>query len=570
MADPVTSYATEVVAGRIVASRLVVLACRRHLADLEQQFEKGLVWHQERAQDVVDFFAEVLFLPDNDEKDDASTPTPFVLSPWQQFIAGSLFGWYTKAGHRRFKTGYVETGKGSGKTPFGAGVMLYLLVADGERGAQVYAAAVGKDQAKLAFTDAERMVDASPSLRRLIDRKVNNLAVLETGSFFRPVSSEKRGLDGKRVHGCLIDEEHEHPTAVVVNKMRAGTKGRLNALILEITNSGFDRHSICWQHHEYSRQVLQGTTTDDGWFAFVCGLDPCQTCVDAGKWFPSEDCATCDDWKVEGPHWLKANPNLGISLPWQYLRDRVHQAMGMPADVSDVLRFNFCVWTQGVSRAIDMGRWASCAPFPAASDLLGAPCYGGLDLGESDDFSAWVRLWLLDDGRVAAKWRFWVPEIALERYPSRAYDAWRRAGVLTVTEGDITDYRLMRETVLADCHADGVREIAFDPRSATETSVELDALGITMIKTLQGEALDEAIKRTLELVVEGKLCHGDNPIATWMASNLVLRHGTYGRKRIDKDKAPEKIDGLAALVTGIDWAVVRNPRNSQMVSVTVI
>jgi phage terminase large subunit-like protein len=566
--DPVTRYATDVVDGKAVASRLVCLACERHLADLEQQTEKGLEWRPEAAQEAVDFFAEVLMLPDtNDEQD---VPKAFVLQNFQQFIAGSLFGWYTVAGRRRFRTAYIETGKGSGKTCFGAGLMLYMLVADGERGAQIFAAAVGKDQAKLAFTDAERMVDASPWLKQLIDAKVNNLAVLETGSFFRPVSSEKRGLDGKRVHGALIDELHEHPTSIVVNKMRAGTKNRENALIVEITNSGYDRQSICWQHHDYSRQVLNGTVKNEGWFAFVCGLDPCQACVDAGKWFPDEKCEQCDDWKTEGPHWLKANPNLGISLPWQYVRDRVQQALGMPGDVSDVLRFNFCVWTQGVSRAIDMGRWGSCAPLPSASELLGAPCFGALDLGESDDFSAWVRIWLLDDGRVAAKWRFWVPEIALDRYPGRPYEPWRRSGALTVTEGDITDYRLMRDQIIADCQADGVREIAFDPRSATETSIELEAVGITMIKTLQGEVLDEAIKRMLELIVAGTLCHGDDPIATWMASNLVLRQGRMGRKRIDKERAPEKIDGMAALATAIDWAVVRNPHGSGELRATVI
>jgi phage terminase large subunit-like protein len=112
---------------------------------------------------------------------------------------------------RRFRVAYTETGKGSGKTPFGAGLMLYMMVADGVRGAQVFSAAPTLAQAKdYGFTDAKKMVEASPELQARVDVKANNLAVLETGSFFRPISSEKRGLDGKRVHGVLIDEEHEH------------------------------------------------------------------------------------------------------------------------------------------------------------------------------------------------------------------------------------------------------------------------------------------------------------------------------------------------------------------------
>lgn len=567
--DPVTRYARQVRDGKVVVGRLVRLACLRHLTDLTEQASRGLVWKPDEAQRVIDFFRDVLVLPENTDADDLTDddvnedapPKPFELSPFQQFIAGSLFGWYTSTGHRRFREAYVETGKGSGKTPFGAGLMLYLLIADGERGAQVYSAANTLAQAKdNGFRDAERMVDASPYLRQLLDRKVNNLAVLETGSFFRPISSEKRGLDGKRVHGALIDELHEHATPVVVTKMRKGTKGRRSALILKITNSGFDRTSACWHHHEYSRQVLDGTVTNDTWFAFICGLDPCQACQDKGKWFPSDDCPDCDDWKTEGPHWLKANPNLGVSLPWQYVRDLVHQAKGMPSDVSDLLRFNFCVWTEGASRAIDMGRWAACQAMPSESTLLGAPCFGGLDLGESDDFSAWARIWVLDDGRVAAKFRFWVPQAALERYPNRPYAEWKRAGLLTVTEGNITDYAFVRETILADCRADGIKAIAYDPRSATETSQVLAAAGLTMVNTPQGFALHEAIKRTLELIVEGKLCHGSHPIMNWMAGNVVLRHGTKGEKRIDKERSPEKIDGFAALIDAMDWGIIRQPK----------
>ena len=137
-------------------------------------------------------------------------------------------------------------------------MMLYLLVADGERGAQIFLAAVKREQADVAWRDVLAMVDASPCLRDALDRKANNLALLEDGSFLRPVSSETRGLDGKRVHGALVDELHEHPTRIVVNKMRAGTKDRRNAMIVKTTNSGFDRTSVCWQHHEYSPQGARG------------------------------------------------------------------------------------------------------------------------------------------------------------------------------------------------------------------------------------------------------------------------------------------------------------------------
>lgn len=565
--DPVTRYATQVRDEEIVVSRLVRQACLRHLDDIDRQVAKRLNWRPDEVLRVIEFFRDVLILPertDADEtisvRDDQGEPKAFVLQPWQEFIVGSLGGWYTKQGFRRFREAYIEIAKGSGKTPMCAGLMLYLLVADGERGAQLFMAAVTREQAQIAFADAVKMVEASPYLSDLIDKRVNNLAVLEDGSFLRPVSSEKRGLDGKRVHGACIDELHEHATGIVVNKMRAGTKGRRNAMILKPTNSGFDRTSVCWHHHEYSRKVLEGSVQNETWFAFVAGLDPCDACLEAGKWFPSDECGACDQWKIEGPHWLKANPNLGVSLPWQYVRERVEQAKGMPSEVSDVLRFNFCVWTQGISRAIDMGRWASCQPMPSESELLAADCFGCLDLGETDDFSAWGRLWVLDDGRVAVKMRYWLPSAALERYPNRPYAQWQRAKILTVTEGEVTDFAQVRATILEDYKALGMQSVFYDTKTARETAQILMAEGVQMVAMTQGFALHEAITRLLELIVSGHLCHGRDEILAWMASNTVLLTGTKGEKRLAKERAPEKIDGIAALVMGIEGALVRRER----------
>lgn len=568
-ADPVTHYAQQARDGSIIVSRLVRQACARHLEDQRHAKARGLVWKKDAAQRAIEFFEDVLILPENtdaaEEVTDAPTsdPRPFTLQPWQRFIVGSLFGWYTDKGFRRFREALIETAKGSGKTPLCAGILIYMAVADGERGAQCFCAATTRDQARLAFVDAERMVKASPELNSLFESTVNNLALNEDGSFIRAISAERRGLDGKRVHGAMIDELHEHATSVVVNKMRAGTKGRRNALILKPTNSGFDRTSVLWQHHEYSRKVLDGTVTNEAWFAFICGLDPCEACIEAGRWFPSDDCSACDDWRTEGPHWLKANPNLGVSLPWQYVRERVNNAIGMPSEVSDVLRFNFCVWTQGASRAIDMGRWAACAPIPGDDELVGAEVYGGLDLGESDDLSAWVRLYLLEDGRVAVKARFWIPDAAIERFPNRPYEEWKRRKLLTVTDGEVTDYALLQEQIIKDCHDDGVKAIAYDPRSATETAQRLQGAGIEMIKTTQGFALHEAIKRLLELVAAGELAHGNNAILSWMASNTVLVTGQKLDKRLAKEKSPEKIDGISAIVTGLDWAIVRRERGGK-------
>ena len=488
----------------------------------------------------------------------ASAGTPFVLQPFQVFIVGSLMGWYTRQGYRRFRDGYLEIAKGNGKTPLGAGLMLYMLVADGERGAQVYFAAVTREQARLAFADAEKMVQASPHLHALITQTANNLALLSTGSYLRAISSEKRGLDGKRVHGALIDELHEHATPVVVQKMRRGTKGRRNALVLRTTNSGFDRSSVCWSQHQYSLQVLEGTVRDEAWFAYISGLDPCAACQKAGRDFPADDCEQCDRWQIEGPHWLKANPNLGVSVSWQYLRELVRQASGMPDAVSDLLRFNFCVWTQALVRFLDMGAWHGCPPIDD-DELVGARVYGGLDLGQSDDLCAFVLLYVLADGRMAVRARFWLPSAALKRYPNRPYDEWQRAGRLTVTDGDITDYGIVEETVGQLCVDEGVVECAFDKRFANQMAQNLMGIGLTMVDMPQGFFLNEALRKLSDLVTERQLLHDDNPILSMMAANAIVRHGRNKTIRLDKDTAAEKIDGIAALAMAIGRAIAVPP-----------
>jgi len=574
--DLATAYALDVHAGRVVAGRLVRQACARHLDDIEHQAERGLLWRAEEAEAVVEFFATVLCLPEEadagEAPDDetAASGTPFTLAPWQAFVVGSLMGWYTQRGgreRRRFRTAYLETAKGSGKTPLCAGLLIYLAVMS-EHGGQFFAAAATKDQAKIAFADCEKMVQASPYLRELFIGTVNNLAIPSTETFIRAISSEKRGLDGKRVSGAVLDELHEHPTAVVVNKIRKGIKGRKNALVLEPTNAGFDRTSVCWAHHEYSRKVLEGTIDAPDWFAFVCGLDPCEACMTAGKWFPDEECQQCDDWRTEGPHWLKSNPNLGVSLPWQYVRDLVRQATGMPSEVGDLLRFTFGVWTQGASRAIDMGRWSACRPFPSEGELAGVPCFGGLDMGETDDLCAWVVGWVLPDGRLAVKMRCWLPREALVRYPNRPYAEWERAKLLTVTDGDVTDFDVVRQGIVDDCDAYGVETVAYDVRSAVAIAQQLQSAGVDVVKAPRGYALHEAIERLLVLVRDGDLCHGGHKVLTWMASNAVIESGTQGDKKWTKARSPEKIDGIAALTNLVDYAIVRRVREPESMYLT--
>ena len=574
--DPATRYARVVCEGKEIASRLVRLACRRHLDDLEHATERGLEWRADEAQAACDFFPEILRLPDGApdaaDIDDGKTPIaaegqPFVLDGWEQFIVGSLLGWYTKDGHRRFRVAYCEIGKGSGKTALAAGLLLYLLITS-RRAVQLYCAATAQHQARLSFNDCVRMVLASPHLRASIDVRANNLAVLETGSFIRPVSSEKRGLDGKRVFAAVVDELHEHPSEQTTAKLRAGTKGNQDALILEITNSGSDRESVCWKHHEYSTQVLTGAATNTAWFAFICHLDSCDTCMGAGSYQPTDDCPHCDDWKTEGPHWRKANPGLGSALPWSYLREQVREGLDMPSQRNLVRRLNFCQWTTTATVWIPPEKWAACGDSTLTLDVLERrEVYLGIDLSAKLDPSAvsLVFPYALDGGDgnslnigLDVVTRFWMPANTLrrrEREDKVPFTEWTKVGALITTPGDLVDHDAIADFILKDIAPRfHIRGIGIDQAGATMLITKLQReLGDDIVVEVPQSFrhLSEPCKTLEALVVAVRLRHDRNPMMTWNMANMAIEENRWREIRPVKIGQRQRIDGGVALVDAL-------------------
>jgi phage terminase large subunit-like protein len=555
--DRVSEYSEDVVAKKIIAGPWVRLACERHLRDLRTGADRGLRWDSAAAERTLSFFPDVLRLAEGE-----FDGQPFALQPWQQFIVGSLFGWKGTDGFRRFRNAYVEIGKGNGKSPMAAGIGLYMLCADGEASAECYSAATTKDQAGILFRDAVRMVEASPALRsRIVSSgglRVQNLAHPASGSFFRPVSSEHRGLDGKRVHYAAIDELHEHPSSIVVDKMRAGTKGRRQALVFRITNSGFDRATVCFHEHEYSRKIVEGQLEDDSWFAYVCALDE------------------KDEW-TEERCWPKANPNLEVSVPLKYLREQVREAQGMPSKQNIVKRLNFCVWTNQENAAIRMEEWNACCGIKAdespraavdriAQELRSRPCFLATDLSSSRDLASSVKLFPPDSdipepytGKYILLADFWLPEdnVAERMADARApYDVWVRDGWIHTTPGDVIDYKSIGAKILADCELYDVLEIAFDPYLATSLANDLQAQGIDpdrLVKFPQRfEHFAAPTKELLDVLIPKRtIVHLANPVLNWNAGNLIVLENNNGDRRPIKKRDYGKIDGMVALIMGL-------------------
>lgn len=551
--DPVTRYARGVVTGKIVAGPHVRDACRRHLRDLEDGPARGLFFDREAVARAIGFFRDVLVLNGGEYEG-----VPYEPLGWQSFILGSLFGWKGPDGYRRFRVAYIETGKGSGKSPLAAGIGLYGMMADGEARSEVYAAATKKDQAMILFRDAVAMVDQSPQLTRRIHKSgvganAWNLAYLQQGSFFRPISADD-GQSGPRPHIALLDEIHEHRNGNVVEMLRAGTKSRRQALIVMITNSGASKQSYCWERHDQAVKVAAGQIEDDALFSYVCALD------DGDDPMKDEKC------------WEKANPSLSNGLPGvKYIREQVREARGMPGKESTVRRLNFCQWVEAESPWIGSDVWFGAQDKDFDPDgLLGRRCWGGLDLSSTQDLTALALLFEPSDAD--PQWRlvvhFWLPNDGLHDKADRdrvPYIVWRDAGYLHTTPGRAIDLLYVATQAAGIASLYDLQSIGYDRWQIEGFKQLLGREGISLPLEPFGQGFKDmspALNEFERLLISGHLRHGGNPVMTWCAANAVTVSDPAGNRKVSKEKATGRIDGIVAAIMAAGGAAVGHEEDS--------
>lgn len=576
--DEATAYALAVRSGDIIAGPHVRNACARHLDDLLTGHERGIEFRTEIVEHRLRFFREVLRLAGGEFED-----VPFDPLPWQCFVIGSLFGWIrTETKHRRFRTAYIETGKGSGKSPLVAGIGMIGLVADDEPRAEVYSAAAKKDQAMILFRDAVAMVDQSPMLSNRVTKSGKNptwqLTDLSTASFFKPISSDS-AQSGPRPHVAILDELHEHPDGEVANMMRAGTKGRRQALIVEITNSGFDRTSVCWEHHETSIRVAAGTFENDGWFSFVCGCDE------------DDDPITDEPDPVLGypRSWCKANPSLQApegrrTFGPDYLRELVKEARSIPSKESTVRRLNFCEWVDAESPWISGETWRNCEVEEIEVEE-GEPVYLGLDLSSNRDLTSLALVFPARDGLpMRARAFFWTPGDTVrdrEREDRVPYTTWVRQGHLYAPDGQTINYAAVAKKIKAIGEEFEVKGVAADPWRLNELLEKLASVdcpawlwegpdshhldGLRVVKHGQGFGggaskaklwMPKSISdlESALLAGPGKLQVEENPVLRWNAASAVTAEDAQENKKWEKRKSRGRIDGIVALCQGVGMA----------------
>lgn len=572
--------------GALMAGPYVRAACARHLRDLDRGAERGLRWNIDAAKHVLGFFPDCLTV----EVD--GRVVPFDLMPEQVFIVGSLFGWQRREGDkwfRRFNQAYIEGGKGSGKTPLAAGVGLYMMLGDDELSAEVYSAGSKKEQAMILFGDAVAMGQRSPEIKALHlvfsgKNPVWQITQRSTNSKFRPLSSD-RSKSGQRVHCGLVDELHEHKERYTVDMLKAGFKGRKQPLLFIITNSGFDRASVCWEWHEHATAVAQGLRDDDKLFSYVMALD------DDDDPLEDESC------------WPKTNPGLDRTITREYLRGQVSDARQIPGRENIVRRLNFCQWTDADVGWITRNAWVGCEEeltafrTPKTGSLAGggaaigagfegARCSLGLDLAFAFDLAALAFVFPEGDKLLAWIEYFTPAETAADREKKDRvpYVQWIGQGLIHGVPGKIIRKEHIAARIGEVTGKFDVDWAAFDRYRHKELAQEMQEQGVDAPwiehpqgfrrggqlddkKGQDGKPLDnplwmpDSVQKLETRILEKTLVVQPSPVTRWQVSSVAIKQdpaGT-GNRVFDKRKAVGRIDGLVALAMAIGAAEMKLP-----------
>lgn len=543
MADRVTQYALDVLAGKVPAGELVKLACQRHLDDIEasQAAPYRYYFDIDEAERIIDF-AETLTIAEGEEEQQVTA------YPFQCFILGSLNGWRTKDGHhRRFRTSYIQLGRQNGKSFLNGILAAYYGNFDRYRYGQIYCTATKKEQAMIVFNEIVKFINSDGDLSECFRVHEHNSTIdcLLTKSKIKALSGDTKSIDGFRPYLGIVDEYHAHRDEQMYKLLEGGIKKMKSALISVITTAGFDLKSPCYSLYEYCVKVLKGITKNDSQFIFIAQMD-------------EQD----DMWLPE--NWVKANPILEFDR--DALQNMIPIAETAKIMGGETLR-DFIVkqlnmwlqWTNDVYMK-DMSVWLKSAVKKTLEDFRKKKCYVGLDLSSGGDLTSLAIVFpFFKDGvrRYFVHAHSFIPKMRVQEHikTDRApYDLWIKQGLLTVTEtmgGIKTDYKYILTYLqqLVEKYELDVQFICYDAHNASAFLSDLEAMGWDSVTVTQSaKALNDATVDFRLEVMAGNVEHDGNGALTWSIANAKTVSNSFGEIKIDKDLRTERIDIVDAII----------------------
>lgn len=555
-------YCHDVINGEIPACEYVKAACRRHLDDLDKvENDDTYPYFYDRNQvDKFCSFAELMVAVEG-----KWAGQNIKLEPWQKFAFGSKFGWKKKSdGFRRFRETYVEIPRKSGKSTVAAIEALYMLVLDGEAGAQEFCGASNKEQAMVVFRIAKLMVDQNPRFAAAFGLKTMKESIFceRTASFFKPMIA--RPKDGANPSYAILDELHEAISDEMYTTIKTGQGSRQQPLMSVITTAGYNLSGICYKRRGEAIKMLQKVITDDRLFAVIYTLD-------------------ADDKWEDFNNWKKANPNLGVSVFEDYLLGQYETAMRDATQQNSILTKNLNIWCNASQAWINMPKWNACEVPLTLEDFRGEKCWIGIDLASKVDLVG-VSFVFRRGGVYYLFCKSFINQERASRPENEHYRRYNKMGYLDITEGASTDFMYVMSQLFGNktrsklrtreewsyyfsnpdiCGEEGwedmfnIQEIAYDPRESEmmmqtiQTYVNFDC-----IEFPQAPAYISEPAKTLEsLYMDKKLLHGVNPVLDWNMSNAVLKQTMSKTYYPTKERAEAKIDLVMSSIMALSRAI---------------
>jgi len=464
----------------------------------------------------------------------------FELQGWQCFIVMNIFGWkHKKSGVRRFNYADVFVPRKNGKSTFAAGIALAMMMIDGEMGAEIYSAAVDREQAKLVWETAKVMVEQSPAIHQFVETYKASIIMPSTVSTFKPLSKDTKNKDGLNPLAAICDERHAWKNNEMIDVITTGMGARKQPLIFSITTAGTDTTLPYFKQVTLLQDILLGKIKQENQFVMLFA--------------PDED----DDWKDERT-WYKVNPNLGVSLELDYLRKECEDAVrkGGTKEANFKTK-NLNIWVDSPDIWIKDDFVKACDFHTDIDSLKGQKCYAGLDIASHVDLNA-LALYFPEVEHKPVLMHFWAPETKIFD-PDMAdrvdYASWARQGWIHPMEGNVLDVDQMSSDILGICHQYNLQNLAFDPYKAYHGIIQnLQKAGMGEYLDEYGQSIlnmSEPTKELEKMVVNQEIDLMGNPIMRWMFGNVVIYMDANENIKVHKGKSRNKIDGIAALVNAI-------------------
>lgn len=526
------AYAERIAADPRAASFHARLAAERFLRDLDDARHAGARWafREELATRAMLFAAQM----PNIKGPEAGRPIR--LMEWQKFAFANIFGFVEpETGSRRFRQGAVFVPKGNGKTTISAPAALYLTFGEGEGGAEGYAAAVTRDQARILFDVAQNMVRRTTEMRSEwgVGVLTNSIFQEETASRFVPISSDAKALDGLNVQAAVCDEIGSHRTSEVYDALITAMGKRRQPFLLAISTATGNTAGIGKQIWDYGLRVLQQSQEDDRLFAVIYSID-------------DDD----DAWAEET--WIKANPGWGQSVQPDAIRAIMRQARNNPAQEAAARTRHLNVWIGADDALFSYRAWQACANRELHLDqFAGRPCHMALDLASKTDLAA-LAIVFREGNRYTAFVRSYLNEAAVIEARNASYPGWANDGDLVVTGGEETDFEVIESNVVDFCRRFTVESLAYDPWASTYLAQRLSAQGVPCVEFRATVAnFSEATKELDAAMRAGRIEHDGNGPLAWAISNVVGHLDARANVFPRKARPEAKIDPAVALIMAI-------------------